>query len=133
MRPRRIALPDDVYHGVRVFVHAEAERGAWVVSSEADLEEGDLWWVETPSNPKCLITDLAAVAAAAGRRGLVTVADATFATPVLQQTLSFGIDFALHATTKFISGHSDAMGGVIQLDTLSIFHYNDQIIVHNGV
>ena len=42
----------------------------------------------------------------------MTVADATFATPVLQRTLSFGIDFVVHATTKFIAGHSDAMGGV---------------------
>jgi cystathionine gamma-synthase len=40
------------------------------------------------------------------------VADATFATPVLQQTLSFGVDYSVHATTKFIAGHSDAMGGV---------------------
>lgn len=113
VRPSRIALPDDVYHGVRVFVGKEAERGRWGLVTEESLEAGDVWWVETPSNPKCLITDLAVVAAEAARRGVVTVVDATFATPVLQQTLSFGVDFSVHAATKFISGHSDAMGGVV--------------------
>lgn len=113
IRPQRIALPEDVYHGVSAFVHAEAARGSWMVTGSADLEAGDVWWIETPSNPKCLITDLAATAAAAESRSVVTVADATFATPVLQNTLGFGIDFVVHATTKFIAGHSDAMGGVV--------------------
>jgi cystathionine gamma-synthase len=112
VRPTRIAVPDDVYHGVRVFVGAEAERGSWSLVRTAELEKGDVWWVETPSNPKCLITDLAAVAEKASQRGVITVVDATFATPVLQQTLSFGVDYSVHATTKFIAGHSDAMGGV---------------------
>jgi cystathionine gamma-synthase len=112
LRPRRIALPDDVYHGVGVFVNTEAARGSWEVVAPDELGEGDVWWVETPSNPKCLITDLAATSAAAEARGAVTVVDATFATPILQETLSFGVDFSVHATTKFIAGHSDAMGGV---------------------
>ncbi len=113
VRPNRIALPDDVYHGVRDFVKLGVERGSWRVSGSADLESGDVRWLETPSNPKCLITDLAAAAREARERGVVTVADATFATPVLQQTLAFGVDFSVHATTKFIAGHSDAMGGVV--------------------
>jgi cystathionine gamma-synthase len=120
VRPARIALPDDVYHGVRVLVGKEAERGSWALVAEDRLEEGDVWWVETPSNPKCLVTDLAVVAAEAARRGVVTVADATFATPVLQQTLSFGIDLSIHATTKFIAGHSDAMGGVVTTSDLRV-------------
>lgn len=112
VQPDRIALPDDVYHGVRMLVGAGVERGHWALVGVDDLRPGDVWWVETPSNPKCLITDLDAVAAQASERGLVTVVDATFATPVLQQTLSFGVDYSVHATTKFIAGHSDAMGGV---------------------
>ncbi|MEA2001050.1 MAG: PLP-dependent transferase [Actinomycetota bacterium] len=112
VRPQRISLPDDVYHGVRAFVGTEAERGTWQLVSPDELGSGDVWWVETPSNPKCLITDLEKVATVAASRFIVTVADATFATPVLQRTLSFGIDYAIHATTKFIAGHSDAMGGV---------------------
>lgn len=113
VRPRRIAIPEDVYHGVRMFVGEEVERGSWLLVGPEELEEGDVWWIETPSNPKCLVADLAAVAASAAERGVITVADATFATPVLQKTLSFGIDYCIHATTKFIAGHSDAMGGVV--------------------
>jgi cystathionine gamma-synthase len=70
-----------------------------------------VWWVETPSNPKCLITDLAEVAAMAHSRGIHVVVDATFATPVLQRSLDLGADVVVHAATKFIAGHSDAMGG----------------------
>ncbi|MDX2345031.1 MAG: PLP-dependent transferase [Acidimicrobiia bacterium] len=112
LRPKRVSLPDAVYHGVREFVHAEAARDSWDVVSSDDLRPGDVRWIETPSNPKCLITDLDDVARDAKERGLITVADATFATPVLQQTLAHGIDFSVHATTKAIAGHSDAMGGV---------------------
>ncbi len=112
VRPRRIALPDDVYHGVSAFVSSEAERGSWTVTTADELQAGDVWWIETPSNPKCLITDLEATAVDALSRGVITVADATFATPVLQDTLAAGVDFVIHATTKFIAGHSDAMGGV---------------------
>lgn len=113
VRPRRVALPEDVYHGVHAFVYAEAARGSWAVTSTEQLEAGDVWWIETPSNPKCLITDLAASAAEAASRGAITVADATFATPILQDTLGLGVDYVVHATTKFIAGHSDAMGGVV--------------------
>lgn len=110
--PTRISLPDAVYHGVRDFVHLEAERGHWEVVAATDLRGGDVRWLESPSNPICLITDLAAVAEDAAANGVITVADATFATPVLQHTLGLGVDYSIHATTKFIAGHSDAMGGV---------------------
>ncbi|MCP4307424.1 MAG: PLP-dependent transferase [bacterium] len=113
IQPARISLPDDVYHGVTDFVRSEADRGAWDIVAAADLRQGDVMWLETPSNPKCLVTDLVAASAEAGERGVVTVADATFATPVLQQTLACGVEYSVHATTKFIAGHSDAMGGVV--------------------
>jgi cystathionine gamma-synthase len=113
IRPVRIALPDDVYHGTRAFVEAEAARGAWALARPEGLEAGDVWWVETPSNPKCLITDLAVTVDAAHARGVVVVVDSTFATPVLQQPLALGADVVVHATTKAIAGHSDALGGVV--------------------
>lgn len=113
LRPRRIALPRDVYHGTRKLVGSEAATGALSVTAPADLESGDVWWVETPSNPRCEITDIAAVARAAAERGVVVVVDSTFATPILQQPLALGAGLVLHSTTKFISGHSDAMGGVL--------------------
>ena len=132
VRPKRIALPDDVYHGVSVFVTTEAKRGTWDLAEPGDLEAGDVWWVETPSNPKCLITDLAATAAAAAERDVVTVVDATFATPVLQHTLSFGIDFSVHATTKFIAGHSDAMGGVVSSSDAGVADELRSIRINDG-
>lgn len=120
VRPQRVALPEDIYHGIAMLVERGVAAGDWNITDPEMLEAGDLWWVETPSNPKCLITDLTAIARAAAPRGVVTAVDATFATPVLQETLSFGVDFSMHATTKFIGGHSDAMGGVVSTRDESI-------------
>jgi cystathionine gamma-synthase len=73
-----------------------------------------LIWLETPSNPLMKITDLAAVAALARERTqAITVCDGTFATPILQRPLDCGIDMVVHSTTKYVSGHSDVMGGVL--------------------
>jgi cystathionine gamma-synthase len=113
LRPARVALPEDVYHGTAAFVNDGAGRGDWEVVGPEALRTGDVWWLETPSNPRCLITDLEATAAVAGARGAVTVVDATFATPVLMQPLRLGADVVVHSSTKFVAGHSDAMGGVV--------------------
>jgi methionine-gamma-lyase len=69
--------------------------------------------VETPSNPLLAVTDLAAVAELAHARGVVTVADNTFATPVNQRPLELGIDLVVHSATKFLGGHSDLIAGVV--------------------
>jgi cystathionine beta-lyase/cystathionine gamma-synthase len=69
--------------------------------------------VETPTNPTLSIVDLKAVADAAHERGLLVVADNTFATPVLQQPLSLGADLVMHSLTKALSGHSDIVGGAL--------------------
>lgn len=69
--------------------------------------------VETPSNPLMRITDLAAVAAIAKGIGAVTVADNTFATPINQRPLEFGIDLVVHSATKYLGGHSDLLAGVV--------------------
>ena len=68
-------------------------------------------WVETPTNPLLKIVDLAAVAAVAKKRGIMTVCDNTFATPYLQNPLEYGFDLVVHSTTKYLNGHSDAIGG----------------------
>jgi cystathionine gamma-synthase len=72
-------------------------------------------WVETPSNPLMKVTDLAAVAdvvRAAGPKA-IAVCDGTFATPILQHPLDCGIDMVTHSTTKYLSGHSDVVGGAL--------------------
>ena len=68
-------------------------------------------WVETPTNPLLKLVDLAAVAHTAKQRGLLAVCDNTFATPYLQRPLEHGFDIVVHSTTKYLNGHSDAIGG----------------------
>jgi cystathionine gamma-lyase len=70
-----------------------------------------LIWIETPTNPLLKLVDLAAVAALARARGILTVCDNTFATPYIQRPLEHGIDVVMHSTTKFLNGHSDSIGG----------------------
>jgi cystathionine gamma-lyase len=68
-------------------------------------------WLESPTNPMLKLADLAAVATLARQCGLLTVCDNTFATPFLQRPLEHGIDIVVHSATKFLNGHSDALGG----------------------
>ena len=68
-------------------------------------------WVETPSNPLLKLVDLTAVATLARQHRLLSVCDNTFATPYLQRPLEHGFDVVVHSTTKYLNGHSDAIGG----------------------
>jgi cystathionine gamma-lyase len=70
-----------------------------------------LLWVETPTNPLLKLVDLSAVAAIARRHKLLAVCDNTFATPFIQRPLEHGFDVVVHSTTKYLNGHSDAIGG----------------------
>jgi cystathionine gamma-lyase len=70
-----------------------------------------LLWVETPTNPLLKLVDLSAVAHIAHRHGLLAVCDNTFATPFIQRPLEHGFDVVMHSTTKYLNGHSDALGG----------------------
>ena len=69
-------------------------------------------WVETPSNPLLSLTDLAAVARICHGRGIICVADNTFASPWIQRPLELGFDIVVHSTTKYLNGHSDVIGGI---------------------
>jgi methionine-gamma-lyase len=69
--------------------------------------------LESPSNPLLQLTDLAAVAAIARRRGIATLADNTFATPINQTPLALGVDMVVHSATKFLGGHHDLLAGVV--------------------
>lgn len=70
-------------------------------------------WVESPSNPLLAITDIELVSRVAHKAGSLLVVDNTFATPYLQQPLELGADIVIHSTTKYIGGHSDAVGGAV--------------------
>lgn len=72
-----------------------------------------LIWMETPSNPTISVTDLRAIVAIARSARAMTACDNTWATPFLQRPLALGVDLVMHSTTKYLSGHSDVMGGVV--------------------
>ena len=72
-----------------------------------------LFWIETPSNPVVQITDIAAVAEIARRKGIRSVTDNTFATPFNQRPLGLGVDAVIHSATKYLGGHSDLTAGIL--------------------
>lgn len=122
-----IVLGNDAYGGTYRLINRVL--GDWgITNSAVDMSDLDavekaiasgntrMVWVETPSNPMMKITDIAAIAGVAKKAGAVLVVDNTFATPYLQQPLSFGADVVVHSTTKYIGGHSDASGGAVVLN-----------------
>lgn len=122
-----IVLGNDAYGGTyRLINRVLADWG--ITNSAVDMSDLDaveaavksgktrMVWVETPSNPMMKITDIAAIAGVAKKAGALLVVDNTFATPYLQQPLSFGADVVVHSTTKYIGGHSDASGGAVVLN-----------------
>ena len=70
-------------------------------------------YFETPANPNLRLVDIAAVSAIARGRGLLTIVDNTFATPVLQRPLEHGADIVLHSATKYLGGHGDLLAGAV--------------------
>jgi len=76
-------------------------------------ERTRLVWLESPTNPLLNVIDIRAAADAAHEVGAVVVVDNTFASPYLQQPLELGADIVLHSTTKYLSGHSDVVGGFV--------------------
>jgi len=113
-------LQRDVYGGTHHFVTAEFDRFGieyTLVSNKIeDFESAvqkntKLIYIETPSNPLLLITDIEAVVRLAKSSNSISVIDNTFATPINQNPLELGIDVAIHSGTKYIGGHSDICCG----------------------
>ena len=70
-------------------------------------------WFESPINPTLRCVDIRAVAAACRARGVFSILDNTFASPINQQPIPLGIDLVMHSATKYLNGHSDVTAGVI--------------------
>ena len=70
-------------------------------------------WFESPINPTLRCVDIAAVAGACRARGVISVIDNTFASPVNQQPIALGVDLVMHSATKYLNGHSDVTAGVL--------------------
>jgi cystathionine gamma-synthase len=118
-----VVAPQDIYHGTaNVLRHLFAK---WQVqASFVDMTRLDaiaaamrpatrIVWIETPSNPLLQCVDIAAAADIAQRGGARAVCDNTFASPALQRPLALGCDLVMHATTKYLGGRSDVLGGAV--------------------
>ncbi len=118
-----VVLCDDVYGGTnRIFHRVFAQMGIEITLVDmTDLEatkaafkpNTKLVWIETPTNPMLKVVDIAAVTKIAKDHGAITAVDNTFSSPYLQNPLSLGADIVCHSSTKYIGGHSDAIGGVL--------------------
>jgi cystathionine gamma-lyase len=114
-----VAIDSNCYLNVRRLATTHLEpRGVEVrLAPAAELEDAvrgaDLLWLESPSNPKLEVCDLAALAAAAGRAGAVVIVDNTTAGPLLQRPLALGADASLTSATKHLSGHADLQLGYV--------------------
>lgn len=112
---------NDLYGGTMQWITKELERlgvqvswGAEVADFAAAVRpETRLIYVESPSNPLLHCVDLKVVAELGRRHGILTVIDNTFATPINQNPLSWGMEVVIHSATKYLNGHSDVNAGVV--------------------
>ena len=114
---------EDLYGGTYRLMERVRRRSAGQTFSYVNLADLDavaaavrpdtrMLIVETPTNPLLNLADLAALADFCQARGIITVADNTFASPWIQRPLELGFDVVVHSTTKYLNGHSDVIGGV---------------------
>lgn len=114
---------NEIYGGSFNLVHKEFGQYGIDYTFTDGIEVGDfekairpntrVIYIETPSNPLLSITDIAAVARLARSKGIISIIDNTFASPLNQTPLDFGIDIALHSATKYLGGHSDLCAGAV--------------------
>jgi len=119
-----IIATDDLYGGAYRLFERVRKHSAKLEFSYVDMTKPEaiaaaikpntkMIWVETPTNPLLKLIDLKATSAIARKAGLIAVADNTFASPWLQNPITYGFDIVLHSATKYIGGHSDIIGGIV--------------------
>ena len=132
LRPHdEIVVPKDVYGGTfrllnRVFAALDLTITP-VDTSDLDAVRSAisgktrLVWLESPTNPRLIVSDIAAIAGIAHGHGALVVVDNTFATPVFQQPFALGADIVVHSVTKYLAGHSDLIQGAALARDAAIF------------
>jgi len=118
-----VVAPKDIYHGTaNVLKHLFAKWGVgftFVDMTDLDATRAAIrpstriMWVETPSNPLLQCSDIAALVEMSAGKDIRVVADNTFASPAVQNPLALGCDMVMHATTKYLGGRSDVLGGIV--------------------
>jgi cystathionine beta-lyase/cystathionine gamma-synthase len=126
-----IIVPQDVYGGTFRILHKVFEPiGCTVTNVDfADLDavaraitpKTTIVWLESPTNPRLLVYDIAAVSRIAHAVGALVVVDNTFATPYFQQPFDLGADLVLHSVTKYLAGHSDLIQGAVIARDAAVF------------
>jgi cystathionine gamma-lyase len=126
-----IIIPRDVYGGTYRILN-NVYKAFGIVTRQIDTgdlkaveatlsSKTKLVWIETPTNPRLLITDIAAVCKLAHARGALVVVDNTFATPCFQLPFELGSDIVVHSVTKYLAGHSDTIQGAALAKDAAIF------------
>ncbi|MBZ0265600.1 aminotransferase class I/II-fold pyridoxal phosphate-dependent enzyme [bacterium] len=87
---------------------------------------------ETPANPTLTILDIDELTKLGHKHGLVVMVDNTFATPILQRPLEYGVDVIIHSTTKYIGGHGDVVGGAVVADSDFIQRLREDVYIDTG-
>jgi cystathionine gamma-lyase len=119
-----VVASDDLYGGTWRLFERVRKRSAGLSVTYVDPTDLDaitaaikpetrMIWVESPTNPLLKVADLAAIAAIGKAAAALTVADSTFASPMIQRPLDLGFDIVVHSATKYLSGHSDIVAGVL--------------------
>ncbi len=118
-----VVIQQVIYGGTYNFIVSEFDKyGIEYSFTESDKAEDfapliksntKIIYIETPSNPLLGITDLQAIASLAKSKGILTMIDNTFASPINQNPAEFGIDFVIHSATKYMGGHSDISAGAV--------------------
>jgi cystathionine gamma-lyase/homocysteine desulfhydrase len=118
-----IIAVDDIYGGAfRLFTHIYEKFGITVRYVDSTHSENvakaitpktALIWIESPTNPTLKISDVRAIAAIAKSHGVLLCVDNTFASPIAQKPIELGADIVVHSATKYLSGHSDLIAGVV--------------------
>ncbi len=104
--------------GVRTTFVDPRRPGAWDAAMEPETR---LVYLESPANPTMMITDFREAVKAARSVGATVLADNTFATPINQRPLAFGVDAVLHSATKYLGGHSDVVAGAVVARTPRLY------------
>ena len=118
-----IIAGDDMYGGTFRLFERVRRRSAGHDFSYVDLTNPEnllaalrpntkMVWIETPTNPMLKLADIQAIGKICRERGIIAVADNTFASPLVQRPLEQGFDIVVHSATKYLNGHSDVIGGI---------------------